>query len=172
MRNWVPRLIPSLVAGLFAHQGVAAELNIKVAIPQINTSEYHRPYVAIWIEKPDQSIAKSLAVWYSQKSGAEGPGTKWLKDLRQWWRKGGRDVQMPMDGLSGATRPVGDQSLSYNDNKSPLAPGEYRLVVETAREKGGRELVRIPFSLPVKKAETQKASGQVELGTINLEIKP
>lgn len=63
MRNWVPRLIPSLVAGLFAHQGVAAELNIKVAIPQINASEYHRPYVAIWIEKPDQSIARSLAVW-------------------------------------------------------------------------------------------------------------
>lgn len=172
MRNWVPRLIPSLVAGLFAHQGVAAELNIKVAIPQINASEYHRPYVAIWIENPDQSIARNLAVWYSQKSGAEGPGTKWLKDLRQWWRKGGRDIQMPMDGLSGATRPVGEQSLSYNDSKSPLPPGEYRLVVETAREKGGRELVRIPFSLPVKKSEIQKASGQVELGAVNLEIKP
>ncbi|BCM25580.1 DUF2271 domain-containing protein [Methyloradius palustris] len=174
MRNWVPVLLPSLIAGLFAHQGMAADLNIKVNIPQINASEYHRPYVAVWIERVDQSVAQNLALWYSQKSGPEGSGTKWLADLRQWWRKGGRDAQLPLDGISGATRPVGEYSLSFNDGKAlaALPKGEYRLVVEAAREKGGHELVRIPFNWPATKADTQKVDGQQELGAISLDIKP
>jgi hypothetical protein len=173
MRNWVPVLLPSLVAGLFAHQGVAAELNVKITVPQINASEYHRPYVAVWIERADQSIAQNLALWYAQKSGPEGAGDKWLKDLRQWWRKGGRDVQVPLDGISGATRPVGEHTLSFNDKVlSSLEKGEYRVVVEAAREKGGRELVRLPFNWPVAKAETQKTAGTQELGAVSIDIKP
>jgi hypothetical protein len=172
MRAWMPLLLTTLMAGLFAQQSAATELNVKVAIPQINASEYHRPYVGIWIENPDQSIARNLAVWYSLKAGPEGEGTKWLKDLRQWWRKGGREQQMPLDGISSATRPVGTHTLSYNDSKAPLAAGEYNLVIEAVREKGDRELVRIPFSLPAKKTEIKNASGQLELGALSLEIKP
>jgi len=173
MRNWVPVLLPSLVAGLFAHQGVAAELSIKINVPQINASEYHRPYVAVWIERNDQTIAQNLALWYSQKSGPEGSGTKWLKDLRQWWRKGGREAQVPLDGISGATHPVGEHTLNFNDKAlSSLEKGEYRVVVEAAREKGGHELVRIPFTWPAAKAETQKAAGTEELGAISIDIKP
>ncbi len=173
MRNWVPVILPSLVAGLFAHQGMAAELSVKITVPQINASEYHRPYVAVWIERTDQSIAQNLALWYAQKSGPEGAGTKWLKDLRQWWRKGGRDVQVPLDGVTGATRPVGEHTLSFNDKVlSSLEKGEYRVAVEAAREKGGRELVRLPFNWPVTKAETQKAAGTQELGAVSIDIKP
>ncbi|HSH72427.1 MAG TPA: DUF2271 domain-containing protein [Methylophilaceae bacterium] len=173
MRNWVPVLLPSLVAALFAHPGVAAELSVKINVPQINASEYHRPYVAVWIERTDQSIAQNLALWYSQKSGPEGAGNKWMKDLRQWWRKGGRDVQLPLDGITGATRPVGEHTISFNDKAlASLEKGEYRLVVEAAREKGGHELVRVPFNWPVAKAETQKAAGTQELGAVSVDIKP
>lgn len=173
MRNWVPLLLPSLVAALFSQQAAAADLGIKVNVPQINASEYHRPYVAVWIERADQSIAQNVALWYSQKSGAEGPGTKWLKDLRQWWRKGGRDAQVPLDGVSGATRPVGEHSISVSAKRlAELPQGEYRVVVEAAREKGGHELVRVPFSLPASKADSFKASGSEELGAVSVDIKP
>lgn len=39
---------------------LAAELRITVQIPTIEVAEYHRPYVAIWIEKPDQSVVTDL----------------------------------------------------------------------------------------------------------------
>lgn len=173
MRNWVPVLLPSLVAGVFAHQGVAGELTVKINVPQINASEYHRPYVAVWIERADQSIAQNLALWYSQKSGPEGAGNKWLKDLRQWWRKGGREVQVPLDGVSGATRPVGEHTLNFNDKAlAGLEKGEYRVVVEAAREKGGRELLRVPFNWPATKADSQKVAGNEELGSVSLDVKP
>ena len=63
----------------------AAELSLSVDIPQVQVAEYHRPYVAIWIEGADQTIAANLAVWYQVR----GDHTKWLPDLRQWWRRGG-----------------------------------------------------------------------------------
>src|SRR5690606_5950191 len=67
----------------------AAEVNVTVEIPRIDASEYHRPYVAVWIENADKSVAANLAVWYQQKETSEGAGTKWLADLRQWWRRSG-----------------------------------------------------------------------------------
>ncbi|MCB5191200.1 DUF2271 domain-containing protein [Methylobacillus arboreus] len=167
-------LIPALIAAMFASSGYAAGLDVKVTIPRINAAEYHRPYLAVWVETPNQDIATTLSVWYA-KDKAENKGTKWLKDLRQWWRKGGRDLDLPLDGVSGATKPVGEHTLSYTEGKPPLgtlAPGEYNLVVEAAREKGDRELVRIPFKWPVQQAASLKASGESELGAISLELKP
>ena len=87
----------------------AADLSLSVEIPQLPVAEYHRPYVAIWIEGADQTIAANLAVWYQVR----GDHTKWLPDLRQWWRRGGRDLKVPVDGLTGATRPVGQHLLKF-----------------------------------------------------------
>ena len=66
-----------------------AELNLKLEIPRLDVAEYHRPYVAVWVENQDQSTAAQLAVWYQTDTKKED-GTQWLKDLRQWWRRGGR----------------------------------------------------------------------------------
>jgi hypothetical protein len=168
--------IPALVAGVYANHGVAGEIHLKVTIPQINTAEYHRPYVAIWIEKPDQSVEKNLAVWYKQKKAPTGEQSdKWLKDLRQWWRKSGREQSLPIDGVTGATRAVGEQVMSFVEGKAPLAnlpAGQYNIAVEAVREKGNREIIRVPFTWPAKKAETFKATGQQELGDISIELKP
>ena len=111
----------------------AADLSLSVEIPQLPVAEYHRPYVAVWIEGADQVIAANLAVWYQLR----GDHTKWLPDLRQWWRRGGRDVKVPVDGLTGATRPVGQHILKFDAAKAPLTslkPGRYTLVVEAVRE--------------------------------------
>ena len=70
---------------------LAADMDVTVEIPRLQVAEYHRPYVAIWLEKPDQSHAADLAVWYDLKL-KDKEGEKWLKDLRQWWRRSGRSL--------------------------------------------------------------------------------
>ena len=92
---------------------LAAEVSVMVEIPRIDASEYHRPYVAVWIENAaDKSVAANLAVWYQQKETKEGAGTQWLADLRQWWRRSGRDQTLPIDGVSGATRRLGNTNCA------------------------------------------------------------
>src|SRR5687768_1590947 len=149
----------------------AADLSLSVEIPQLPVSEYHRPYVAIWIEGADQNIAANLAVWYQVR----GDHTKWLPDLRQWWRRGGREVKVPVDGLTGATRPIGQHILKFDAKQAPLSqlkPGQYALVVEAVREIGGREAVRIPFEWPIKAARSGSAKGSKELGAVALTLNP
>lgn len=166
------------LAALVGAPAFAAGLTVNVEVPRLNVSEYHRPYVAAWIERPDQSVASTLAVWYDVKNkggNAEGEGTKWLKDIRQWWRRTGRELEMPTDGVSSATRPAGKHQITIPEGSvalAKLAPGAYKLYVEAAREVGGREIVGIPFQWPPSKPEQSRAGGSSELGEVTLELKP
>lgn len=163
-------LAVSLPAAAATTMAGAAELSVSVEIPKMNVAEYHRPYVAMWVEKADQSFVQNLAVWYDTKPKANEAGTTWLKDIRQWWRKSGRELKMPVDGVSGATRAPGTHSLSFASAKS-LAPGSYQFVIEAAREVGGREIVRIPFEWPAK-SDSKTVRGTSELGAITVTVKP
>ena len=168
------RYTVAMTAVLGVPSAWAADLAVKVEIPRLTVAEYHRPYTALWIEKADQSFATNLAVWYDLKM-KNSEGTKWLKDMRQWWRKSGRELQMPVDGLSGATRAPGEHTLTFAGAKSPLdklPAGEYAVVVEAAREVGGRELVRVPFTWPPTAAQSNQAKGEHELGAVSVAIKP
>ncbi len=155
---------------------LAAELGVSVEVPALKVAEYHRPYVAIWLEGEQQQIAAHLALWYQTgKGGPEGEGTKWLKDLRTWWRRGGRALQLPVDGMSGATRVPGTHVLHYRAEHGPLAalaPGSYRLQVEAAREVGGRELLSLPLDWPPAAAATLRTRGVHELGQLNVRLEP
>jgi hypothetical protein len=149
----------------------AADLTLNLEIPTLPVAEYHRPYVAIWVEDGSQAIAANLALWYQVR----GDHTKWLPDLRQWWRRGGREVKVPVDGLTGATRPVGQHILKFDAASDPLSklkPGKYELVVEAVREVGGREALRIPFEWPIKAAQRGNAQGKTELGAVALTLNP
>jgi hypothetical protein len=153
---------------------MAADLQITVEIPRLQVAEYHRPYVALWLEQPDQRHVADLAVWYDVKM-KDKEGEKWLKDLRQWWRRSGRSLELPVDGVSAATRAVGRHTLTFDDSKAPLKDlpaGDYRLVVEAAREVGGRELLRIPFSWPAVQQQAHQAQGESELGAISVTVNP
>ncbi len=167
--------LPAAFTGLLTTPFMfAADLEVSVEIPRMNVAEYHRPYVAIWIERPDQTVAVNLAVWYDQQTGKADHGATWLKDLRHWWRKSGRDLTMPVDGVSGATRPPGVHPILFRGARSPLTklePGEYQLVVEAVREVGGRELVRLPFQWPANTTQPVKAQSRHELGQVQLTIK-
>ena len=92
----------------------------------------------------------------------KGRGTKGRGDRRTWGRKGGRGLNRPAGGVSGASRAPGAHRIAIPAN---VKPGDYTLFVEAAREEGGRELVSIPLSIPVRAA---KASGKAELGAVTV----
>ena len=115
---------------------------VTITIPRLSVAEYHKPYVA---------------VWYDLKKRGNDPGTKWLADLRAWWRKGGRSMTMPADGVSGATRAPGQYTIT---RPADVKPGQYVLNVEAARETGGRELVSVPLTAGAR------TTGKTELGAI------
>ena len=167
-------LVSVTLTSLVATSASAADVTMSIEIPRLNVAEYHRPYVAIWLEKADQSFVGNLTVWYDYKL-KDGEGTKWLKDLRQWWRRSGRELEMPVDGLTGATRAPGTHQVTFPLDKAPLsglAAGDYQLVVEAAREVGGREILRIPFQWPPKAPATLNAPGKDELGAVTLSLNP
>lgn len=167
-------LLTVAATGFLFTPAYAADMKVTVEIPRLTVAEYHRPYVAVWLERPDQSFVGNLAVWYDLKM-KDREGTKWLKDMRQWWRKSGRELTMPVDGISGATRAPGVHEVSFTgqaDALAGLAAGEYQLVVEAAREVGGRELLRLPFTWPPQASADETAKGEHELGLVSISINP
>lgn len=152
-----------LAAGVVSAPVAAGTIN--VTIPRLNVAEYHRPYVAVWVEPANGGPARTLAVWYDVAKKGNEPGTKWLSDLRTWWRKGGRSLNLAADGVSGATRAPGAYRIPL---PADLRPGAYVLNVEAARENGGRELVQVPMNVPARAAS---ASGKTELGAISISVR-
>ncbi|WP_423596396.1 DUF2271 domain-containing protein [Roseateles sp. MS654] len=153
----------------------AATVQLKLELPRLNVAEYHRPYIAVWVEKAGESgpAVAQLAVWYDIKK-QNNAGTKWLKDMRQWWRQGGRNLAVPADGVTAATRAPGEHAITLDAHPAlaALPPGKYDIVVESSREAGGREVQRLPLTWPVKAPASVKAQGEHELGALELTVKP
>src|SRR5690554_6447580 len=152
----------------------AAELNVSVELPKLTVAEYHKPYVAVWIEDSNKQVVSNLALWYDAKM-KNNEGEKWLKDMRQWWRRSGRSLELPVDGVSAATRAVGTHTVNFSRDSAALKPlkaGNYELLVEAASEVGGREILRIPFSWPAQQTQVARAQGSSELGRITLTVNP
>ena len=165
-------LSSSLVLGIAAGPATAETLDLAITVPRLTVAEYHRPYVAVWLEQAG-AAPRPLSVWYKGDM-KDNEGTKWLADLRQFWRAAGRSMAFPADGISGATKAPGPQKLSFTTGRGPLgtlAPGEYTMVVEAAREVGGREVVRLPFAWPPKPGAVVNAAGTSELGAISLNFR-
>jgi hypothetical protein len=159
----------SIAAAGVAAPAMAADLTVSVEIPRIAGASYHRPYVAVWIEQPDNTAVRTLAVWYQQTANQEGDGKDWLKDMRTWWRRGGRAMTLPADGISSATKAPGRHAVTVPGARlSGLPAGDYVMVVEAARELGGREVVRVPFRWGA--ANTARATGSTELGAVSVAV--
>lgn len=166
--------ISTALTGLLTLPAAASDATISIDIPRLTVAEYHRPYVAFWIESADGNKISNLAVWYDIKL-KENEGVKWLKDMRQWWRRTGRELTLPTDGLSSPTRAPGTHQITFDSKAKQLAElpaGDYHLLVEAAREVGGRELLRIPFQWPPKAPQKLEAKGEHEIGTISVTLTP
>jgi hypothetical protein len=160
------------VGGLFPASAGAQTVELTVTIPKLSVAEYHRPYVAMWLEK-EGVTPRTVAVWYDHDM-KDNEGVKWLRDVRQWWRASGRTLKFPADGITGATRAPGANKLTLVGGRGAmpaLSPGNYTLVVEAAREVGGRELLRLPFAWNGSAPTSARAQGSAELGLVTLTIK-
>ena len=100
MRVFVPLGLSTLIAS----PALAVEVTLKVDVPQLDVAEYHRPYIAIWIER----LTRSSAIWRSgtsqepqerRRQVAQGHAAMVAPDRPR--------AAMPVDGISGATRPPG-----------------------------------------------------------------
>ncbi|BFM20536.1 DUF2271 domain-containing protein [Gilvimarinus japonicus] len=131
----------------------AETLTVELAIPEMDTAEYHRPYVAVWISDDSRQIVEHVAVWVEKE--------KWWRDMRSWWRRGGAHTELPIDGVSGATKKPGTYTVSWEGD---LPEGELTLNVEAVREVGGREHLRLP--LPANRSGKVEKQGSKELGLI------
>ena len=100
----------------------AAEFTVELELPRIDAAEYHRPYVAVWVENARREQVLQLALWLEQE--------KWHRDLRSWWRRGGKSLALPVDGVSGATRRPGNHVVRA---RGELSPGSYTLNIEAVR---------------------------------------
>lgn len=155
----------AMAAGAVLIAPAATAGTISVTLPRLAIAEYKKPYVAGWVEPAAGGTARSLFAWYDYRKVGNEPGTKWLSDLRSWWRKSGRMLKLPADGVTGATKGPGTYAIPL---PADLAPGQYVLNVEATRENGGRELVSVPISLP---AGSGRASGKTELGAVTVSAK-
>ncbi|RUO36817.1 DUF2271 domain-containing protein [Aliidiomarina shirensis] len=178
MRNkFLPLVLMSTITiGSFLFNTARAEepvsLTIDIEIPQIQVAEYHRPYVAMWLANERQQAVADLGVWYDIAL-ANQEGEKWLKDIRQWWRRSGRTLSFPVDGVSGATRAPGTHQVTFHDiaadgtKFSELPAGKYFLHIEAAREVGGREMLSFPIQLPLQETLVVEQTGETELGLVS-----
>lgn len=163
----------TLIPLMFCSAVQAEELQVSVEVPRLQVAEYHNPYIAIWLEN-ERNEATQLAVWYHMDL-ADNQGLEWLKDMRQWWRRGGRSLDLPLDGLSSATRGPGVHRVMFSIDEpslAELAPGNYRLRIEASREVGGREILEIPLQWPAQEVVEAEVSGSSELGRVAIRLEP
>ncbi|WP_415906701.1 DUF2271 domain-containing protein [Neptuniibacter sp. QD72_48] len=163
MKSTISSVLLSI--GLMSHSAIAADTHqIELTIPQIATSKYQRPFVAVWVEqKGERKAVSTISVWFDDK--------KWLKDIRRWWRKAGRYGQA-VDGVTGATRVPGGYTLKWDgtDNQGKALPaGEYTLYLEAVREHGDRTLLKQKVSLG-KGQQVYKLDAGAELGPVSISI--
>ncbi|TYK64273.1 DUF2271 domain-containing protein [Colwellia echini] len=146
------------------------KLSLSVELPRMDVAEYHKPYVAVWLEDSSRKSTQ-VALWYDQDM-KDDEGKKWLKDIRQWWRRIGRQAEQPFDGLTSATKGPGKHIISVDLNAEQLKTlpaGEYQLRIEASREVGGREVINVPIVLPVNASDYPlQAKGSTELGAVEV----
>jgi thiamine biosynthesis lipoprotein len=105
---------------------VSIELQLKPV-----TGRQERAYVALWVEDENGKHVATLAEW--------GSNQRWLRSLSSWMRAVSEDRDL-IKAVSRATRPAGKYTLTWDGRDSggtPVAPGKYRINVETAYEHNG-----------------------------------
>lgn len=144
-------------------------MRIDLTLAKQDKGKYHKPYVAVWLETKERKAVSTLAIWYRTKKGE-----KWLKDLRQWWRKAGSHSMNTIDAATGATRKAGHYQIKWDETVegAEIPAGDYVLHLEAVREKAGREHLRIPISFPLKQNANKSmfANGKTEFGPVSISI--
>ncbi len=136
----------------------AEQLEVSFELPSFDSANYHKPYVAIWLESKEKK--ETLLLWHLKESEKD----KWLVDIRRWWRKQGRYGEVP-DGITGATKGPGKYKKSFNID----GVTKFKLFIEVVREDGGRSLVKQSIDFNNNKTD-YKLTADKEIGPIHIKI--
>ncbi|WP_333798339.1 DUF2271 domain-containing protein [Rheinheimera sp.] len=156
------KFAPLALLLLSCSASAAAPLHIQLELPKPEHGPYHRPYVAVWVEDANEKPVRLIEIWREKPD--------WIKDLRRFWRKTGRADPPLVDARTGATKGPGRYQLIWDgkdDTGVAVTQGDYLLVLEAAREHGGRNLVKQPFRWDESALEIKVKAG-TELGEIIL----
>jgi thiamine biosynthesis lipoprotein ApbE len=150
------------------------ELTIELEINRPEATRYERPYVAVWIEDSQGFPVRTVALWIK----TSGSGTTWVPDLKRWFRSDLKRLRTDKTDLvvtrSSVTRPPGKHELVWDgtDNqKKPLPPGSYTVMIEAAREHGTYQIIRQPVTLGDAPLE-MAVDGNLEIKSARLEYRP
>jgi hypothetical protein len=94
-----------------------------------------RPFVVVWIENDKGVPIRTLEIW-----GGLGKDSKYLKDLRTFWKWAQREPEM-IRSVTRASRMPGKYALVWDgkDQKGNAVPaGTYTIWLEVGSEHGGR----------------------------------
>lgn len=129
------------------------ELAVDFGIATQRGERYHRPYVAVWVEDSAGNPVRTLSVWVN----TSGKGPRYIRELRRWISAerdtesaGGPDL---IATVSSATRLPGRYEVTWDgrdDRGNAVAQGNYRVLIEAAREHGSYQLMQQQLSLGAK----------------------
>lgn len=138
------------------------QLTVDLEIPDLDVPKYVRPYVAAWIADEDRNLIRILML--------AGDEPRWMEENYYWFRRFGRKAGSLVDAMSGPTRRPGVYTLVWdglNDDGEAVAPGDYILHVEAAREHGGHQHDSLDLPLSAG-AFTDEIPAGAELGTVRV----
>jgi len=127
----------------------------------------HRPFAAIWVENESKVAVRNLALWYNK--------TKWIPDLRNWYRINGETFKANKDNyasVTGATRNPGKYTIKWdgkNDKGQYVPQGKYTIIIETSKEHGTDEIIRQPMEFK-KAAKKATNAGNVEISNVTFDF--
>jgi thiamine biosynthesis lipoprotein len=120
-----------------------------------------RPYVAVWVTDAQGRTVRTITLW--------GNDPRWLRDMTSWWRATNGNMQI-IRAVARASRGPGKYTVEWDgldDQKKPVPPGEYRIFVETARERGQHITQSATIKCAgEKQTATLPASANTDAGTV------
>jgi hypothetical protein len=149
------------------------ELAVDFEIAPQEGYRYHRPYVAVWVEDPSGRRVRTLSLWVN----TTGRGPRYIRELRRWFSgereqedAGGPDLVATM---SSATRLPGQYTVTWNgrdDRGNVVDQGDYRVVIEAAREHGSYQLMQQDVTVGAKPMAAD-LSGNQEIARARVEYR-
>jgi len=138
------------------------ELKVDFEIPQIESSNYKKPYLAIWVTDENKKLVRHVALLGNEQ--------KWIDSNYVWWRRFGRKSPNVVETMTRPTLAPGQHSVVWDgrdDKGNPVTQGRYMIHIEATREHGGHSYRSIAFDVGEKPAEAADA-GADELGATKI----
>lgn len=141
---------------------------------QVSTlpSASKRPYVAVWVEKATSHV--ELPAMSRSGTTSAHIATKWLPDLRSWWKVSGSQASLPIDGRIRRNAPGGGEH-TINLGSSAAFKKLARVITKSwlkYHASVADTTVRLPLQWPPRAPQQTEAKGTQEVGQLKLTLKP